>query len=238
MGPIFVIVIGHSQVHALQTEAFHGLGGQLEPLVHHGELFGRKLAQHPVHLTAAREFVADAEAQAGVLLCAEHLTDAPQTVVPALAAGGLEAQVAEGQRQIVDGYEQVLQGNVALVHPVAHGVAAQVHVGGGLEQDEFIAPQGHLGDKAVALVLEGDACLGCQSVDDAKSDVVACLPVLVADVSQARYEKIYVCHISLLCYGRGDDIAAASATLEKNGRRQVILRPLSNIVSYDYSFWS
>ena len=47
--------------------------------------------------------------------------------------------------------------DVFLVHPIAHGVAAEVHVGGGLEQKQFAAFKARLCHKAVATVVEGGA---------------------------------------------------------------------------------
>ena len=147
-------------------------------------LFG-ELAQHEIDLPPLREFVADADAETRPLLAFEQLGDILQAVVSAVAAGGAQAEGAEGEVDVVADDEDVVQLDAELLLPVADGVAAQVHICGRLEQVElaaFVAYERHV---AVAAGLEND--IGCLSpgIQYHKADVVSRGGVFGTDVAES-----------------------------------------------------
>ena len=106
----------------------------------------------------------------------------------ALAALWLHAYGAKGQGDVVNDDKEALKGDVLLVHPIAHGIAREVHICGGLEEEEFLVFYSHPGYEAVALVLKADASIGGELVGDAETNVVTCGGVFVTDISQTGYE--------------------------------------------------
>ena len=109
----------------------------------------------------------------------------------AVRAAGLQTELSEGQCHIVANDEQPALVNVLLVQPVAHGITAQVHEGGGLEQKDLTALHRRLCHKAVATVVKNNIGRLCESVQYHESCIVAGHVVLLADISQS-YNKILV----------------------------------------------
>lgn len=94
------------------------------------------------------EVVADAEAETRIGLCAEHLGYVLETVVVGVVAGGLEANGAEGERDVVYDNKDALDVYPLLLLPVADGIAGEVHIGRGLYDGELgilDADAGHIG---------------------------------------------------------------------------------------------
>ena len=114
-----------------------------------------------------------------------------QAVVARLAARGLQAQGAKGKRQIVHDDEHVFQGDVLLFHPVAHGVAGEVHIRGGLEQNKPLVLQAHFGHSPVAAVFKKDIGRLGQGVQYSETYVVARVGIFGSDVAQAYNKE---CH--------------------------------------------
>ena len=182
-----MVKLVHGDVDAGQYKApddFHrGIDGGLKNL-HVGLVIA---AEHPVYLSAARIVVANAHAQTGIVL-PDELLDVSQSVVPPVAATALEAELAQGQGHIVRNHEQAPLINVFLVEPIAHGVAAEVHERGGLEQDDFAALQAGFGHEAVSPVLKNDIGRLGKSVQYHESGVVAGSRVFSARIAQSTYQ--------------------------------------------------
>ena len=126
-----------------------------------------------IDLPATGETVSDADPDPGILVGIQLEFDILQSVVSARTAGTPHPQGAEREVQVVGNHDQVLQREVQLLHPVADGVTAEVHVRGRLEQGEMPALERNLGDSPVPLRGEND--IGCLSpgIQDHKSHVVA-----------------------------------------------------------------
>ena len=71
-----------------------------------------------------------------------------------VATLALESESAEGQSQIIDDDQYALDGDLLRAHPVAYGLATEVHIGGGLEDDELSILHSSHSYVAVALRLE------------------------------------------------------------------------------------
>ena len=146
-----------------------------------------------LYLHAARKIVADAHAETGIVL-SDELLDMSQPVVPAIGAVGLQAELSDGDGHLVGDDEQSLLVDILLAQPKAHGIAAEVHEGGGLEQEDFPALQGCLCQEAIALVGENNIGRLCEGVQYHVSSIVAGLGVLVARIAQSHNQVfIHVC---------------------------------------------
>jgi len=188
------LFLGVELVHGLLDagggEREHHLHGLVDGGLDGGfHLVGGELAQHVFDLVALCEVVADAEAEAREVAVAEGFDDVVEAVVGASAAFGAHPQPAGGQVDVVADDEDVLRRHVLMVHPVADGLAAEVHVGGGHGQDERASLVLPLGDVGVPVGAEGCRQLLSQRVHHLKTDVVARAGILVLSISQPEYDE-------------------------------------------------
>ena len=169
----------------------------LGALGNEGFLLIGEAAEDVIDLLTGEEVVADAEAEAGILLRAEDLRDMFQSVVTAVAAAGFHAQLSEGQADVIDADEEVLQLDLLLLHPIAHGIAAEVHEGAGFEEYELTALDADARDEAVAAVLPyGLLALvfvdgSSKGVDHTETDVVACAFVFGSDITKTDDKEFF-----------------------------------------------
>ena len=77
------------------------------------------------------------------------------------------------------------QGNVQFLRPVADGVAAQVHISGGLEQVHVPALEAEMGDVAVTLGRKNNIGCLCPGIQYHKSDIVSGRSVFGTDVAES-----------------------------------------------------
>ena len=123
----------------------------------------------------------------------------PQSIVSARAARRLHANCPERQTQIVHDNQQILQLDFFLLQPVAHGIAAEVHKCGGLQQHQFGILHPCVRHEPVTPVVKSSIGRLSEGVQYSESDVVAGAVVLVADVTQPRYQIFHsVLHSSFL----------------------------------------
>ena len=160
-------------------------------------LLGREASKHVVDLSASGKVVADAEAQAAIALGAEFGGYVLEAVVSGVAATLAQADGAEWQGDVVDEHQQAVERQLLVVHPEAHGRAAEVHVCGGLEHHQLAVLDAHAGHGAVAAALESCAARvgGHQLVGYHEAGVVAGADVLGADVAQSHYQEFF--HVRL-----------------------------------------
>ena len=173
----------HRPLDALQGKAADHLGsedGEVGPL---SLLLFVKGAEDIVDLPPLGVVGADAKPETGVLRTPQRCLDVLQTVVPAGATLSADAKFAKGDIQVINDDEEVLLRDILLLHPVADGITAEIDVGGGLEEDEDLILDPHLGDHAVALVLKGDTTLLRQRAEDAEAGVVSRITVLGAGIA-------------------------------------------------------
>ena len=169
-----LIELVHRDLDASQAEALDDLLGLIQYLGHLLHLLGWELTQDVVDLSATREIVADAKAQAGVVLRAQHLGDILQPVVSGVASLRFQALGAKRQGQVVYHHQQVFYGDILFLQPVAHGVATQVHEGVGLQDDQLGVFRPNAGDGPVAFVAEAAIQVINQVVHHPETDVMAC----------------------------------------------------------------
>ena len=78
----------------------------------------------------------------------------------------------------------MLQGNVLLVHPISHGIATEIHEGGGLEQRQSATLDAGLGHITITAVFKNNIGRLCKSVQYHIACIVAGVPVFIARISQ------------------------------------------------------
>ena len=82
-----------------------------------------------IDLTSLWEIVAYAKAQPGVRLGAKHLRNVLEAVVSGITSARFDSYRSERQRNVVDKHKDVVDIDIFLILPVAHGVTAQIHIG-------------------------------------------------------------------------------------------------------------
>ena len=118
--------------------------------------------------------LADAHAQAAELLVAQLVDDRAQAVVATRAAALAEAQLAEGQREVVGHDEQVGEWRVFAGQDLAHGAARVVHERERLDQRDVQPaepPADHVGGIALPATTRPAGPLR-EPVDHEPADVV------------------------------------------------------------------
>ena len=180
---LFFIVLVHREVDAAETETLDHLSGDGHALVELCLLLGREMPEDVIDLSAAWKVIADAESEAGILLGTEHGSDVAQTIVPSLASGGFHAKLSEREREVVDHDEKPIDGYVLRVQPVAHSIAAEVHVGRRLEQGECLVFHPHVCHESIAAVCKNSIGRLRKGVQYRKSYVVAGVGIFIADVA-------------------------------------------------------
>ena len=106
--------------------------------------------------------------------------------------------MTERKGDIVHDDKNAFQRNPLVLHPVANGFAAQVHVGRGLQHDELLAAVTNDGDGTVAVGGKRGAGACGKGVGDKEAGVMAGVGVLGADVAQADDQ---VFHKVVLVFG-------------------------------------
>ena len=141
-------------------------------------------------MCALWEVIPDTKAQAGIGLRAEELGDILQPVVTSVTTLALKTERTEGQSEVVDDDQHALDGDLLRAHPVADSFAAEIHIGGGLEQDDLRALSTPHSDIAVALRLKAHTQTGSDGVGYTEADVVAGHIVFSPDIAEA-YDEVF-----------------------------------------------
>ncbi len=137
--------------------------------------------------------MADAQARAAEIR-ADPVADGAQPIVPGHPAAGLHPESAGRQVELIVEHHHVLGLQLEEVHGLGHGLAALVHVGLRLQDQDVDRPFGR-GDRALprqpqearALVLE--AVAPGDGVDGHEAEVVAVQLVLRAGVAEAGQDQ-------------------------------------------------
>ena len=129
----------HGSVDTDCGPSLYTVDDSLADVGHVQQLVFAEFAKNIIHLLASSEAVADADADSGILLCSDHLVDVGQAVVTARASVLAQTQCSERDIQVVRNHDQILYGNLELVHPVTHCLSAEVHVSGRFQEMELPA---------------------------------------------------------------------------------------------------
>ena len=158
------------------------------------QLFGEETSQHEADLTAFAEIVADPYPYTRVVAALEQLFYVAEAVMPAVAAAQAHPDGAEREVDVVADHYEVLLRNLQLVHPVADGVSAQIHISGRLEQVEAAALDAQFGHVAVADSAELNIGRLSPGVQYNESDVVPCAFIPGTDVPESGDKEALVRH--------------------------------------------
>lgn len=187
---LFPIEIAHGKGHATEGVCLDGFAGYRYAVLHLLLIFRTESAKYKVNLPTAWEIVAYSKLQAVVGLCAEHLCNVVKPIVPAVRTALPHADGANGQAEVIDDNEQFFQSYLFLLHPISHGVSAEVHVSGWLQENELLVFHSHVGNETISFVLERNIGRLSEGVQYSESYIVAGSVVLRSDVSQP-YNQVF-----------------------------------------------
>ena len=176
----------HGAVDALGEERVQGSGDSFHNLIDEGSFcLGERLkdVSHPV---VGRFGFADADADAGELVCAQEFNDGSHALMSRSAAARTEADDAKGQVHFVIDDNQVRGLGVEAIKQISGGVTAVVHEGARLGKHhgssfELPLTQGHV----LSAVGEGDVPAFGEPVDAVEADVVPGVSITSAGIAQS-----------------------------------------------------
>ena len=113
--------------------------------------------------------------------------DVVQSVVSAVRPFRPDAQLAEGQGDVVDHHQHVLDGYILCLHPVAYRLAAEVHVCLRFHQHEGVPPVANGGRVAVTPRRKNSVGHRRKGVQHFETDIVAGFGVFDTRITQANY---------------------------------------------------
>ena len=129
--------------------------------------------------------VADADFKARVGIGAQMLGNGFDAVVAAGAALAADAQLAYGHIHIILDNSDIIRVDVIEVGVGTYGNAAEVHVGGRLDDDNFFGSAVFCHVGTAVLFAEAYTKTACQLVNYHKADVVTGIFVFAADIAKA-----------------------------------------------------
>ena len=132
-----LVELVHSDVDTSQAETLDDLSGSFQPFIHGFHVLFGKVDQFIGHLMSFRVIIAVTETQAGLVLCTQDFGNMLQPVVSGIASLAFQTERAEGEGEVIDHNQYILQCDFFLLHPVSYGISAEVHVSGWLEQDQL-----------------------------------------------------------------------------------------------------
>ena len=105
---LFVVILIHCQLDTGQTKTLDDVSRQGQFLRHRIQLFLRKFAQHIIDLSTPREIIANAETQTSIGLRTQQFGNVLQSVVSGIAPFRFQPECTEGECQIIDDDQQIL----------------------------------------------------------------------------------------------------------------------------------
>src|SRR5688572_6479445 len=178
------------RLHVATQHLGQHLQGAVDGLVDGRLVLGRRLLQHVVGAFRAGGRLADAQAQAPVVVRAQALRDVPQAVVPGDAAALLDARDAGCEVELVVHHQDLFGLELEEACEHLHRLAAQVHER--LRQQEPGAG-GILADQRLELrVLAQHEAAGLrEALDQPEPRVVPRALVLLARIAQADHQPYH-----------------------------------------------
>ena len=107
----------------------------------------------------------------------------------AAAAFSSHAKLSGRQVDVVADDQNVVFLHLLMLHPVFHGLATQVHIGGGHHQDEraaLVFPLRHVG---MTVGAKSDRQFLRQSINYLKTNIMTSASILVFSVPQPEYDE-------------------------------------------------
>ncbi len=154
------------------------------------------MPQHIVYLSATRESIAYPNPDAAVIRCAQDLVYVSQTVVSAVAPFLTHTYAANRESKIIADDYEILFLDVLLLQPVADSLAAEIHVSGWFQENQFAASVRDFSNASKTVRLEDRTGIFSKIVHNHEADVVASAGIFRTDVSKSCYE-IFSCHFTI-----------------------------------------
>jgi len=154
-------------------------------------------SEHEIHLPSLLELVPHTYAHTGKGGRLQEELDVLEPVVAAVAPRSPHPESPEGEVEVVANDHNSLDGHILLLHPIADGIAAEVHKGGGLDEVKFppLEPE----ECMIPVTSRRENDIGClsPSIQYHKTYVVPRLCIFAPHVSKAEYEVRLLGHFVL-----------------------------------------
>ena len=110
----------------------------------------------------------------------------------AVAALAANAQLARVERDVVKNHQHLFRRQLVKGHGLLYGLAAQVHEGGGFQEQHFFAAQHSLAAQALEFnPVHPCTCFFRDDVQRDESGVVAGIFILAAGIAQTDNQKLH-----------------------------------------------
>ena len=178
----------HSPVKVILDEPLDALAGDGEEGSELFQLGGGEGGQHPVlHVIVGVGLLAHAEADAGELIRAQLVDDAPQSPLASVGAFSAHPHAAYVQAHVVRANDDMVGGDLVELGGGGHSLSRGVHVGLGTHDQHSRAGDGGLAYQSVELrAVGGTAVLLAKGVQKEEARVVTGQGVLLAWVAQTH----------------------------------------------------
>lgn len=108
-----------------------------------------------------------------------------------IAALGSDTDPAGRQGKVVGNYKEILDGDIECLEPIADSLAAQVHIGIGLQEVEDLVLGPYLGDIAKPVRFKRSVGFLCQGIQHQETDIVAGVYVFRARITEPGYKILH-----------------------------------------------
>jgi len=125
----------------------------------------------------------------GEVLASQDGNNRIHALVPSRASALPQANLAQGQIEVIVYYQEVAQRNVMLMHQASHGVATEIHKCPGLGKQQFIIPYFSEAYFRPALaVVKANRMKPGEVIQTPEANIVAIMGISLARVAQTKYE--------------------------------------------------
>jgi hypothetical protein len=170
------------------SQARGGAGDGVEHIDEPGLVGFSEVTEHPVVDQLFRSGVADAKADADIVV-AEVRGDGAQAVMAGIAAAGFDAQFGRSEVQLVVQHDDVGERDFMERGCFLHGATAVVHIGLRLEEESPRPVEIAFGDQAGKLLAPGwQAIVIGDAIERHKADVVTVKRIFRAGIAEADNE--------------------------------------------------
>ena len=98
-----------------------------------------QFSEDEIYLTSSPEIIADTDTDSGIVLRSEEFADVRKSVMSACTSVFSHPYGPERQVEVIGNHDQVFERQFQFGHPVSDSLSAEIHVGGRLQENEFLA---------------------------------------------------------------------------------------------------
>ena len=187
-------------------------------------LLRKPLAEHIIHLLSLPEIMPYAAAKPRIGVGPDAGIDTFQTIMAAVVTLRPHTDGSQRQREVIEHHQQFGRLHLFFPEPVPHCIAAVIHIGGWLEQEEGTPLESHL--RHIAVTLRPENSVGCRSegIQHFKTYIVPGFGIFGAYVPESGYQILHELPVLFLlaCGGSGGGTACGTRhddSAYRSGRR-------------------